>query len=225
MHLDILIFGIIAGFLIYRLNSVLGTRKEDKRSRPNPFADSDTQPRSLQAPLLTISPIEQKPLRQTEGFEQLIDTEANKDGQIESGLEEIAAADTSFELEHFMAGTRYAFEAIVEAYNIGDRDSLRLLLSPKLYADFEAGIKEREEQGSLQQTEESRIKTARIVEAHLGGTMAYITIDYDVEKIILSGYKTDSGNISSVKDIWTFTRDIRSSDPNWILMETRTAGE
>ena len=225
MHLDILIFGIIAGFLIYRLNSVLGTRKEDKRSRPNPFADPETQPRTLQAPLPAASLNEQKPVRQTEGFEQLIDTEANKDGRIETGLEEIAAADPSFELEHFMAGTRYAFDTIVESYSIGDRDSLRLLLSPKLYADFEAGIKEREEQEPLQKTEESRIKTARIVEAHLGGTMAYITIDYDVEKTILSGDKIDSDNISSVKDIWTFTRDIRSSDPNWILIETRTAGE
>ncbi|MFH1158154.1 MAG: Tim44/TimA family putative adaptor protein [Pseudomonadota bacterium] len=225
VYLDILIFGVIAGFLIYRLNSVLGTRRGDERPRPNPFATPEIPPRPILASLPPKPLTGQKPLRQADGFGQLIDAEANKDGRIESGLEEIAAADPSFELEHFMAGAGYAFDAIVAAYGAGDRDSLKSLLSPKLYADFEAGIRAREEQGPLQKTEESRIRAARIVEAHLGGTMAYITVDYDVEQMTAGGDKADTDTISSVKDIWTFTRDIRSSDPNWILIETRTAGE
>ena len=225
MYLDILIFGIIAGFLIYRLNSVLGTRHGDERSRPNPFTATETPPSALRTPLPTKPLIIQKPLQQTNSFVQMIDAEANKEGRIESGLKEISAADPAFELENFMSGARYAFETIVVAYSAGDRDSLKFLLSPKLYADFEAGINAREEQGSLLKTDKSRIKDARIVEAHQGGTMAYITVDYDVEHTTTFDDKDDADNISSVKDIWTFTRDIRSSDPNWILIETRTAGE
>ena len=225
MYLDILIFGVIAGFLIYRLNSVLGTRHGDGHSHPNPFTTPEVQQRTLKTPLPTKPLIKQKPLQQAKDFEQLIDAEANKEGRIEFGLEEIAAADPAFELENFMSGARYAFETIVSAYGAGDRDSLKSLLSPKLYTDFEAGIMEREEQGSLPKTEKSHIKAIHIVEAHQGGTMAYITVNYDVEHTTTSDNKDDTDKISNVNDLWTFTRDIRSSDPNWILIETRTAGE
>jgi len=152
MYLDILIFGIIAGFLIYRLNSVLGTRHGDERSRPNPFTATEAPSRTIHAPLPTKPIIIQKTPQQTAGFVQMIDAKANKEGRIESGLEEISAADHAFELENFMSGARYAFETIVSAYSAGDRDSLKSLLSPKLYADFEAGIKAREEQGPLQKS-------------------------------------------------------------------------
>ena len=67
------------------------------------------------------------------------------------------------------------------------------------------------------------------VEAHLGGTMAYVTVDFDVEETSVT--RDASGNVIdgnpdrvfSVEDIWTFTRDTRASDPNWTLIETRAA--
>ena len=54
-----------------------------------------------------------------------------------------------------------------------------------------------------------------------------ITIDYDVERTTTGGDKAGEAaagspdRITAVEDIWTFTRDTRSSDPNWILIETR----
>ena len=225
-HLDIIIFGIIAAFLIYRLNAVLGTRQGDERPRPNPFAAKEptAQPVPIAKPL-----VPQKPVRQAIGFDQVIDPVANSDGRIETGLDEIAAADPHFGVSDFIAGARYAFETIVTAYSQSNRAALRPLLSPKLYADFSAGIKAREEAGHISGTEIHRIKAARIIEAHLGGTMAYITVDYDVEQTTVTRDKAglvvdgNPDNISNVEDIWTFTRDIRSSDPNWILIETRAA--
>lgn len=227
MYLDILIFALVAAFLIYRLNAALGTRQGDERPRQNPFAAPEKKPQALQAPIPFKSP--QKKLQQTASLEQLIDAAANKDHRIERGLEEITAADTSFEPIRFMAGAKYAFETIVNAYNNGDRATLRPLLSPKLYADFDAGIKAREEEGRVAETQIRHIKDTRIVEAHLGGTMAYITVDYNVEQTTVMRDKEgnlvegDSGRISSVEDIWTFTRDTRASDPNWMLIQTSTA--
>jgi predicted lipid-binding transport protein (Tim44 family) len=61
--------------------------------------------------------------------------------------------------------------------------------------------------------------------------MAYITVDFDIEQTAVTRDKTGAvveGNpdrISNVQDIWTFTRDTRSSDPNWLLIETRAAEE
>jgi len=226
VYLDILIFALIAAFLIYRLNSVLGTRHGDEQPRPNPFAAPEAQPRPLRTPI-ALKPA--APAKMPANIASLIDPAANKDGKIETGLKEIVAADPSFDAADFMAGAKYAFEMIVAAYSKGDRERLKPLLSPKLYADFDAGIAAREKLEHASTTEIHRIKSARIVEAHLGGTMAYITVDYDVEQTTVTRDKAGSvieghpDHVTTVEDIWTFTRDTRSSDPNWILIETRAA--
>jgi predicted lipid-binding transport protein (Tim44 family) len=215
VYLDILIFAIIAAFLIYRLNAVLGTRHGDERPRPNPFAGPEKPARPLPPlpPLTTVVPM--RKFQQIAESGHLIDHAANKEGQIAAGLAEIAAVDPAFDVEEFITGAKYAFDTIVEAYAKGDRKALQPLLSPKLYADFDQGITARE--AGQAASVKHHIKSARILRAHLGGTMAYITIDYDVEQ------STDPGHVTTVEDIWTFTRDTRSSDPNWILIETSAA--
>lgn len=227
MHLDILIFAAIAVFLIYRLNSILGTRSGQERERKNPFTPGSVSPPVPQARLQQqAQPVRtERPLA---GMDQLIDNSANEGGRIETGLAEIVAADPRFELQAFMQGARAAFEMIVTAYNNGDESALRPLLSPKLYADFVAGIRARAAAGHKSEVIIHRIKAARVNEAHLGGTMAYITVDFDVEETTVTrdaGGNVVDGNpdrIFSVEDIWTFSRDIRASDPNWTLIETRS---
>lgn len=229
MYLDILIFAIIAAFLIYRLNAALGTRHSDDIPRPNPFAAPETPPRTRPAPVELSHLAAPKTAQKKADLGPLIDASANKDGRIETGLEEIASVDPEFDAAGFISGARYAFETIVTAYSRGERELLRPLLSPKLYADFDSGISAREALGHIATTEIHRIKAARIIEAHLGGAMAYITVDYDVEQTTVTRDKTGAviegspDRISNVEDIWTFTRDTRSSDPNWILIETRAA--
>ena len=134
MHLDILIFAVIAAVLIYRLNAVLGTRQGDDRPRPNPFVSPETQ-KSPSAPVVLKMP--PKPFVKTVEMEELIDPAVNVEGRIDAGLAEIAAVDTAFDAGQFMTGAKYAFEAIVTAYAKGDRAALQPLLSPKLYADFD----------------------------------------------------------------------------------------
>lgn len=227
MHVDILIFAVIAAFLIYKLNSVLGTRHGGERERPNPFARPPEAPAERLAapaaaavsdvPLSTPAPVPA----------ELVDAAANADGRIDTGLAEIAAADVQFDAASFIGGAKYAFEMIVTAYSRGDRDTLRPLLSPKLFKDFSAGIEAREQAGHTSEVTIHRIKAARIIEAHLGGTMAYVTVDFDVEETMVMRDRDGTvidGNpdrIFSVEDIWTFTRDVRSHDPNWLLIETR----
>ncbi len=234
MSVDILIFAVIAAILIYRLNSVLGTRNGDEDQRPNPF-DGQQQPndpfakqKAKTADAARAAPVcanaigeglTKIPAKKSAGAE-LIDAAANADGQVTAGLEEIAAVDRNFDAEHFMAGAEYAFGLIVDSYAKGDRAALKPLLSPKLYADFDRGIAARESAAPSASAPAVRnIKSARITEAHLGGTMAYVTVEYHVAQTSL----TDPAAAEvEVTDIWTFTRDTRSNDPNWILIETRT---
>ncbi len=196
MHLDILIFAVIAAVLIYRLNSVLGTRHGDERPRPNPFASAET-PRPPQAPIVVKAPLKSVP--KSAETEQLIDPAANADGRIETGLEEIASVDTGFNINQFIAGAKYAFETIVTAYAKGDRGALKPLLSPKLYADFDHGIAEKELLGQSAPAAGTLIKTARIIEAHLGGTMAYITVSYGVEQTTVTRDNTGAPSMAAFR--------------------------
>lgn len=231
MYIDILIFALIAAFLIYRLNAVLGSRHGEERQRRNPFDPAaEKKPAEVEKEGVLL---EGEPLRENvvplAGAERHIDAASNQDGRVETGLRDIADVDGYFEINSFMQGARGAFEMIVLAYSRGDLDTLRPLLSPKLFADFAAGVKAREAAGHTNELTIHRIKAARIVEAHLGGTMAYVTVDFDVEETSVT--RDSSGNVIdgnpdkvfSVEDIWTFTRDVRSGDPNWTLIETRAA--
>ena len=228
--MDILIFAVIAAFLVYRLNSVLGTRNGAERQRPNPFTPGDAAPRPVRAPVQPLAAtVATRPVLQPQSFDQLVDLSANTDGKIEQGLAELASADANFEVNSFMAGARYAFEVIVMAYNRGDLDTLKPLLSPKLYGDFAAGVRAREAAGQTSELIIHRIKSSRITDAHLGGAMAYVTVAFEVEETtvtrdaagqVVSGSPDD---ILTLLDIWTLTRDTRTHDPNWILIETRTA--
>ena len=236
MSVDILIFAVIAAILIYRLNSVLGTRNGDEEQRPNPFDDQPPPPAdpfakqrankaepARTAPVCANAIIEgvtKIPAKKAVSAE-LVDAAANVDGQVTAGLEEIAAVDHKFNAEHFMAGAEYAFGLIVDSYAKGDRAALKPLLSPKLYGDFDRGIAARESAAPSAGVPAVRnIKSARITEAHLGGTMAYVTVEYHVAQTSLTDPAAPE---EEVTDIWTFTRDTRSNDPNWILIETRTA--
>lgn len=238
MPVDILIFALIAAFLIYRLNSLLGTRHGDERQRRNPFAPNETVGGDADTvtdhaviegqamPLAnnkrsarTVTPV---------NLDEVIDKLANADGRIDTGLAEIAQADKNFDLGTFLQGARTAFEWIVTAYAKGDRETLKPLLSPQLYADFARAIDAREARNERIDLTLHRITAARVTEAHLGGTMAYITVDFDAEETVVTrdaaGVVIDGNpdNISTIADVWTFTKDARSRDPSWTLIETRT---
>lgn len=233
MPIDILIFAAIAAFLVYRLRSLLGTRHGDERRRPNPFATQEDMKQGYRADADDGVIIDHDPSALTPktpvDHAAVIDAAANEGGRVDQGLADIAEADRHFDLGRFIGGAKTAFEWIVMAYAKGDLETLKPLVSPKLYSDFARGVDARKAAGHVTELTVHRIKAARIVEAHLGGAMAYITVDFDVEETAVT--KDASGNIIdgdpdhilTVADVWTFTHDTRSNDPTWTLIETRTA--
>lgn len=229
MSIDIIVFAIIAAFLVHRLRSVLGTRHGDERNRSNPFSAAPLAKKPEVAAIpLSRKPSKSRPINWEATQPFVYDQKAN-DGMEESvkeGLSEIAAADAAFDIQDFISGARGAFVMIVTSYVKGDRDLLKSLLSDTLYKDFAGGIAAREQAGRTSTIEVHRIKSARIVGARLAGVMAYVTVDFDVEETTVTRdaagqvVEGDPERISEVTDVWTFARDIRAADPNWILIET-----
>ena len=229
MSIDVIVFAVIAAFLVYRLRSVLGTRHGDERNRINPFSAAPLAKGPEAIPVSIPRKHIRPPGINWEATQALIrDTKSGggTDDDVRQGLSEIAAADAGFDIQDFIAGSRGAFAMIVTCYARGDRAQLKSLLSDALYKDFAAGIAAREAAGRTSSVEIHRIKDARIVHARLAGVMAYVTVGFDVEETTVTRdaagqvVEGDPERISEVNDIWTFARDIRSGDPNWILIET-----
>ena len=138
----------------------------------------------------------------------------------------MVSEDKTFDPETFIEGAKAAYEMIVTAFNDDNRKGLQNLLSREVYEGFVAVIAERE---SLKEKIEFTfigIKSAKIVDANLEDSIASVTVRFFSQ--IISTTKDTEGNIvdgdpnlvKDVTDIWTFSRDITSSDPNWRLVAT-----
>ena len=125
-----------------------------------------------------------------------------------------------------LTGARAAYEMIVTAYATGDRRTLKNLLSREVYEGFDAAIREREARGETTETQFVAIVSADIINAELRGRTAQITVRFVSQLISVTRDKSGAvieGNpekVNDVTDIWTFARDLSSSDPNWKLIAT-----
>lgn len=142
-----------------------------------------------------------------------------------TGLEAIAAADANFSPAYFMDGAKAAYSMILEAFAAGDKDQLESLLTPDVFTVYAEAIDAREADGLTQVTDLGRLRKAMIKEAVLDGKMARIEVLYESE--LTSALMDKDGNVvqgdpdvlSSVSEIWTFERDVKSSDVNWRLSD------
>ncbi len=213
---DIILFAMIAGFLVLRLRSVLGRRTGHERQRPDPYAAPERGDNVLEFP-------ERGPRDDEDGAEG-----AAAQTPVAAGLTRIRIADPSFAPEEFLAGARAAFEMIVGAYAAGDDEALRPLLDDQVYANFKRAMDARRAAHEEVQTDIEAIKSVDIVDAGVDGTVAFVTIKVvsdQVNAVRNAAGEVVEGNpdyINTVVDVWTFARDTRSDDPNWLLVETRT---
>ena len=143
-------------------------------------------------------------------------------------LMRIRDVDPAFDPNAFMGGAEGAFRMIIAAFAGGDRRTLRDLLSDEAYAGFESAITAREKAGETQRTELRAIHDMAIEAADLRGSIADITVRIVSDQVNLT--TAQDGSISAgaeavteITDLWTFQRDLSSSDPTWKLVGTRPA--
>lgn len=230
MSADLIVYGLVAAGLVFWLRSILGTRHGEERQRPNPFtvqAENQAEQRTLALEDKTAAP------------EAMLAELAARSGQkfsienktAENALLEIAKIDRQFDVFAFLNAAQDAFVIIVEAFAEGERETLKDLLAPAVYDSFEAAIRAREAQKEEQVTDIHAIRKAQIVAARLDGKTAFITIRFiadetsvtrDSEGRIVSG---DPDRITEMRDVWTFSRDLRARDPRWLVVETRSDAE
>jgi len=217
-YIDIILFAMVALFLVLRLRSVLGRRTGNERRR-DMFARNPVQNGEQGGPNKIVS------LTPRRGPAPLV-ADGPPANTVAGGVAQITAADPGFEAPHFLDGARGAFEIVVAAFAKGDKTALRPLLSDDTYRSFASAIDEREAAGEALETRIEKLKDIDIVEAGMDGRLSRVTVKLVSDQINVlrahdgSVVDGDPQNLIEKTDFWTFSRDTRSSDPNWLLVAT-----
>jgi len=215
-YLDIIFFAMVAAFLVLRLRSVLG-RRTGSEQPPERWGAGSPQPKGgtvIEFPNARRSAAEPEP-----------------GTPLSRGLDQIRAADPAFDLDAFLAGARGAFAMIVQAFAEGDRDTLRRLLAPEVFANFAAAIESRQARQENLTTELVSFRSISPIDAGMRGDQAELTVRFVTEQVNLLRDAQDRviegtpDRVIDVTDDWTFRRDPRAADPNWMLVATRTPEE
>jgi predicted lipid-binding transport protein (Tim44 family) len=210
-YIDIILFAMVAAFLVFRLRSVLGRRTGNERRR-DPF------PRPVPPPLKTLAQTRLRPGPAADPGPPV--------NAVGDGLMRLKRADASFDTAAFLEGARAAFEMIVGGFAAGDKAALRPLLSEEVYKSFAAAIDERLQARETLETRIGSLKGADIVEAGLDGAAAQVTVRFVSDQVnvtrAMDGSIVDGNPNQPIEktDFWTFARDTKSADPNWTLVAT-----
>ena len=195
--ITMIIFAVAAIVVLYQLYAVLGRRVG---RQPEDLPRPASSPAALEEPS-----VEGEPVRLT-------------------GLAALRARDPSFDVGKFLSGARNAYEMIVRAFADGDRDTLDGLLAPGVLSAFTKVIDQRQAAGETQSVEFIQPPRADPEQIKVDGDTASIKVRFLAEQRLRS--KTAEGE--SVDDrrtaeVWTFERNLKSRDPNWLLVRVDAA--
>ena len=192
-YIDIILLAMIAGFIFLRLRGILGKRSGfDAKS--------------------------------TAQFEEVINNaNINKKSKNADVFDEEAQKE-------FLKGAKLAYETIITDFSDNDNKltTSKPLLSKKIYEQFNEALKERNNKGLSAEITFIGINSADIKEHNKTNNILQVTVDFvsevitcikDKEKKIVSG---DPEKIKKIYDTWVFSRDTRSINPNWQLVDTLT---
>jgi len=192
-YIDIILLAMIAGFIILRLRGILGKRTGFEGKAPAQFQE-----------VLKNVKVE-KNLKQEQNF----DENAKKE---------------------FLNGAKIAYETIITDFSDNDNKitNAKPLLSSKIYDQFDSALKERNSKGHYAEITFIGVNSAKIKEYNKTNSILKVTVDFvaevitcirDKEKKIISG---NPEQIKKIYDSWVFSRDTRSSNPNWQLVDILT---
>jgi predicted lipid-binding transport protein (Tim44 family) len=197
--IELIILAGIAVFLFLRLRSVLGTREGFEKPRMQPKNDS---------PKRDFKVIDG-------GEDKDITDNVEKNSKSAKALKVIKEKDENFTVNEFLSGARSAYEWILMSFEKNEMDDIRALLSEEVAEAFDSVVEQRVAQGLTVEADYNlKTDTAEIAVSFIGEMTSVVK---NASGEIVEG---DTKQIKRQKDTWTFSKDIKSSDPNWLLVAT-----
>ncbi len=213
--IDLVLFAMIAAFLVLRLRSILGKRTGFEG-----------------APVAAVQPVPKRGSKVIDGHAEPTSASLrplpDPAGPVGVTLAAMVKADRKFDPAKFLAGAEHAFRMIVAAFAAGERTRLRSLLADETYSAFERAISAREAAGETQRTEIREIEEVMITDASLSGSLASIVVRFVSRQVNLTLDKTGqpvagTDAVTEIADVWTFERRMGETDLTWRLAAARSA--
>lgn len=218
-YADLVILALIAGFILLRLRSVLG-------SKPGDDFFARKQPERPETKQETVIQLDEKSLKLKPKEEPDTYLATLGDSPLAETLKQIKSKDPQFTATKFMQGAKGAFEMVFDAFVKSDRQTLKMLLSDSIFQHFSRELDSRDKQENKSETTLVSVKAKEISKATLDKNTARITVHFESEQVtVVRGPKGNivEGNPSELhhsEDQWVFERDITSKNPNWKIIET-----
>lgn len=210
----LIVLAMVFVFVALRLWSVLGRRTGHEQ--PLAKADAVLNPRTA---ALTVPSTDSSPAI----------TDNTPAPQAAGGLRAIAAADPQFDAVRFVEGAKQAYAMVLEAFWKGDEEQLGRMVGVEVAQAFHTAIAERQAAGEMLDNRLVSIEQAQIEDARVDNGTAFIRIRFEADVAAVT--RDRDGNVVAgsltdavpTHDVWTFSRAVKSADPNWILTETDEA--
>lgn len=226
--MDLIIYACVAGVLFFMLFRMLGTEADEGPVKRNPFIETPEDRAREEAKKAKKEGKEIK-IDATEMANDVSapDVKGNDAGSVQQTLFQMATIDSHFDAGQFVSNAKEAYRMVVEAFAAGDKDLLKDLLKKHVYEAFDEAIDARNKAGETMDNEIRAIKIADITGASLTKKgVATITVKFTSEQ--MRAIKNKKGDVidgnedyaRTLVDEWSFTKDLKDSDPRWFVSET-----
>ena len=191
-YIDIILLAMIAGFIFLRLRGILGKKTGFEDEIKSNFHQETVD--------VNDTSVEKNLISET------FDEKAKKE---------------------FLKGAQIAYETIVTNFSKGKLKDIKSLLDLNVYEQFNSALDERKSKNYSSETTFVGINSAEIKDHKQNKNMLEVTVEFvseiiscikDKENKVISG---DPKKIKKVHDVWKFSKDSRSNNPNWLLIDTQ----
>jgi len=202
-YIDILIFGVIAIFLIFRLRNILGTKTG--------FEETNVKDDSKDKKFSNVMPLKSE--------ERIVNNiELNK----------ILDIDPNFNVNEFLTGSKNFFKMVLECFVSGNLANIKNFTKTSVYNSFKSAVDERNKEQETLIIDLKSIKENKITNATITKTSIKLNVIFEslqIRALIDKNDKIIDGNSENeilVKDEWVFEKKIKDNNPNWMLIETKS---
>ena len=202
-YIDILIFGVIAIFLIFRLKNILGTKTGIEETNIN---EKD----------------------RNEKYSNVVALKSKVDDLEKIELNKILKVDPNFDVIDFLSGSKTFFEMVLKGFVDGNLDNIKNFTKASVLQSFKSAINERNKEQETLIIDLKSIQKNEIISSKISRSAIKISVIFEslqVRALLDKNGKIIDGDRKkeiSVKDEWIFERKIKENNPNWTLIETKS---
>lgn len=224
--MDIIFFAAVAIYIFFKLRAQLGKIDEDEKQK---IEEKIIQKQNF------LNQVQEQLKQEQQKIFQIGESQNQSNEEIASSLDVKSKEhflnilkSCNISAKFFMQGAESSFQMVIKAFAAEDLETLKLLLSEKIYQGFASAINQRKAQkhtlvSNLISFTKSEVTSALMIDNNASITIKFVSkqINYitDSNNNVIEGGKDD---IVELTDIWTFKRDTTSANPNWLVVSTNS---